>query len=146
MAQAVPAGVTELKRLVHEVARRTGGEVTEFRTARHDTPNFHQGVLTYRDRTVAVVGTRYFGRLALAEPRVIEFGQGGVSSMPLTFLDDPDLVAVLTDLAPRTGFRFFGRAELDGPLDPAAWPDMSANDIRYWRPQTLGAALFNWWD
>ncbi len=145
MAQAV-TGVSEFRGLVYEFARRTGGDVAEFRLARYDTPNFHQGVLTYRDRTVAVVGTRYFGRLALAEPRVIEFGEGSVSARPLTFLDDPDLVAVLTELAPRTGFRFFHLAELDGPLDPAAWPDMSANDIRYWRPQTLGAALFNWWD
>lgn len=57
MAQAVPA-VSEFRGFVHEFARRTGGEVAEFLLARHDTPNFHQGVLTYRDRTVAVVGTR----------------------------------------------------------------------------------------
>ncbi|MGW4214835.1 hypothetical protein ACWEIJ_43110 [Lentzea sp. NPDC004789] len=120
--------------------------MAEFRLARYDTPNFHQGVLTYRDRTVAVVGTRYYGRMTLAEPRVIDFAHGSVSTMPLTFLDEPDLVAVLTDLAAQTKYRIYSKAELDGPFDAAAWPEMSANDLRYWRPQTLGAALFNWWD
>ncbi|MEV6237800.1 hypothetical protein [Lentzea sp. NPDC051838] len=122
--------------------------MAEFRLAKYDTPNFHQGVLTYRDRTVAVVGTRYYGRMALAEPRVIEppNGVGSVSCLPLEFLDDPDLVAVLTDLAAQTKYRVWAKAELDGPFDASAWPEMSANDIRYWRPDTLGAALFNWWD
>lgn len=145
MAQAEP-GVSEFRGFVHEFARRTSGEVAEFRLARYDTPNFHQGVLTYRDRTVAVVGTRYYGRMTLAEPRVIDFAHGSVSTMPLTFLDEPDLVAVLTDLAAQTKYRIYSKAELDGPFDAAAWPEMSANDLRYWRPQTLGAALFNWWD
>jgi hypothetical protein len=37
------------------------------------TPNFHQAIIAYPDRTVAVVCVRDTPLLALAAPRVIEF-------------------------------------------------------------------------
>ena len=36
--------------------------------------------------------------------------------------------------------------ELNGPFDAATWPHISSNDITYWRPSTLGEALFNYWN
>jgi hypothetical protein len=125
-------------------ARRTGGKVIEFRLADDVTPNFHQGLIAYRERTVAVACTRDSAVLALAEPRTIGFVNSVGESGPLTFVDAPELVAVLAALLP--GSQVLTPSELNGPFDAATWPSISSNDIAYWRPGTLGEALFNYWD
>lgn len=116
----------------------------EFRLAGDVTPNFHQGLVAYRERTIAVACTRDSAVLALAEPRVIDFVDGVRESGPLTFVDAPELVAVLAALLP--GFQVLTSSELDGPFDATAWPRISSADITCWRPGTLGEALFNYWD
>ena len=53
--------VTDLKafrRVCHEAACETGAEVAEFRISNEPTPNFHQGIIAYPDRTLAVVCVR----------------------------------------------------------------------------------------
>ncbi|MET9227169.1 hypothetical protein [Lentzea sp. NPDC003310] len=122
----------------HEAARRTGGRVLEFRLADSVTPNFHQALIACGGRTVAVVCTRDSAVLAVAEPR------DAAESGPLTFVEAPELVAVLSELLP--GVRALTRSELTGPFDAAAWPHLSPADITYWRPGTPGEALFNYWD
>jgi hypothetical protein len=37
-------------------------------------------------------------------------------------------------------------AELARPFTAAEWPVVSAYDVRYWKPESLGEALFNYWD
>jgi hypothetical protein len=49
------------------------GPVAEFRISVDSTPNFHQGIIAYHDRTVAVVCVRDVPLLAIAVPRIIEF-------------------------------------------------------------------------
>jgi hypothetical protein len=131
------------RRACYEVARRTGGRVTEFRLAEGVTPNFHQGVIAYHDHTVAVVCVRDSTLLAVAEPRIIDFADDARESGPLTFVDAPALVAVLAELP---GFQVLVPTELDGPFDSAVWTKVQASDIKYWRPGNLGEALFNYWD
>jgi hypothetical protein len=79
----------EFRRACHGAAQRTGGTVSEFRVSKEPTPNFHQGVIAYADRSVAVVCLRDSPVLALAVPRLIDSmpRQWG----PLTFVDDPGL-------------------------------------------------------
>jgi hypothetical protein len=127
----------------YAAARRTGGEVIEFRIADNVTPNFHQGLIAYRDHKVAVVCTRDSAALAVAEPRIIDFVDKVRESGPLRFVDAPELVAVLAELP---GFQVLTPAELNGPFDAAAWPGVPSDDIKYWRPGNLGEALFNYWD
>jgi hypothetical protein len=139
------AVVTDLKafrRACYEAARQTGGALTEFRISAGPTPNFHQAVISYQDRTIAVVCVRDAPLLALAVPRVIEFAQVRESG-PLAFVEFPELADAL---AGAPGFRLLSAAELDGPVDPAKWPPTSRHDMRYWQPQTLGESLFNYWD
>jgi hypothetical protein len=131
------------RRACYEAARRTGGTVTEFRLAADVTPNFHQGVIVYRDHTVAVVCARNSALLAVAEPRINDVVDGVGDSGPLTFVDTPSLVAVLAE---QPGFRVLTATELNGTFDAAAWPEVLASDIKYWRPGNLGEALFNYWD
>ncbi|MFK0249358.1 hypothetical protein ACIQUM_32065 [Amycolatopsis azurea] len=131
----------EFRRACYEAARRTDGQVKEFRYSGY-SPNFDQAHIVYRHRTVAVlstrdwsVGTTWQGLAIAATP--VDYGS-------LTFVDEPGLLAVLKELLPAC--RFFTRAELLGPLDLAAWPWVDEDDVRYWRPDNLGQALFNFWD
>jgi hypothetical protein len=134
--------VREFRAVCHAAARQTAGSLVEFRLATHTTPSFHQGVIAYRDETVAVVCDRSRPLLAIARPRLIE-DVGGVDAGPLTFLDVPELRRALETL---TGHRVLTTAELDAPFEPADWPHLATGDVRYWRPATVGEALFNYWD
>jgi len=136
--------VRNFRRACYSAASRTGGNVIEFRLAGDVTPNFHQALIAYRERTVAVACTRDSAVLALAEPRTIDFVDGVGESGPLTFVDAPELVAVLAALLP--GAQVLTPSELNGPFDATTWPHISSTDITHWRPGTLGEALFNYWD
>ncbi|MFF0453804.1 hypothetical protein [Nocardia africana] len=138
--------MTELRafrRACYAAARRTGGSVIEFRLPDGVTPNFYQGVIAYRDRQVAVVVLRDSAALAIAEPRTIDPREGAADSGPLTFHDFPELADALAELS---GFEILTSSQLNSPFDPADWPDIDPGDVRYWKPQTLGEALFNFWD
>jgi hypothetical protein len=98
---AVVTDLTAFRRACYEAARRTGGELSEFRISDEPTPTFHQAIIAYPDRDVAVVCVRDAPLLALAAPRVIEFTPARDAG-PLTFVDLPELAAAL-EVAP--GFR-----------------------------------------
>ncbi len=136
--------VRDFRHACYAAARSTGGKVIEFRLANDVTPNFHQGLIAYRDHTVAVACTRDSAVVALAEPRTTAFVDGARESGPLTFVDAPELVAALAALLPES--RVLSPSELYGVFDAVAWPHVSSKDITYWRPGTLGEALFNYWD
>jgi hypothetical protein len=58
-----------------------------------------------------------------------------------------DLAAALTEVGAEVGgYRLLAAGELDAPVDPGQWPGISSHDLRYWNPQSLGEALFNYWD
>lgn len=113
----------------------------EFRVADGVTPNFHQGIIGYRERSVAVVLTRDTGVVAVAEPRDVTGPEQDAG--PLTFVDLPELTGALTG---EGRFTVLTAAELDRPFMAAEWPALSADDVRYWKPASLGEALFNYWD
>jgi hypothetical protein len=139
------AAVTDVKafrRACYEAARRTSGELAEFRISDEPTPNFHQAIIAHPDGNVAVVCVRDTPLLALAVPRVIDFTPARDAG-PLTFVDRPDLAAAL-EATP--GFRLLTATELNGPIDTAKWPRINRYDMRFWQPRTLGEALFNYWD
>lgn len=139
------APVTDLKAfrgVCYKAARQTDGEVAEFRISNEPTPNFHQGIIAYSDRTVAVVRVRDAPLLAVALPRVIEFAPTRESG-PLTFVDVPNLAAALAK-APE--FRLLSGTELHGPVDTVKWPQIGKRELRHWQPRSLGEALFNYWD
>lgn len=129
------------RRACYDAAQRTSGKLSEFRISNELTPNFHQGVIAYADRTVAVACLRNVPLLALAVPRLIDSTPRDWT--PLTFVDVPVLTAALAEA---TEFRLLTVTELAGAIDLALWPQISRHDIRYWKPKTLGEALFNYWD
>jgi hypothetical protein len=134
------------RRVCYEAVICTGGKVIELRISDGVTPNFHQAIVAYRDRTVAVVCRRDAALLAIALPRDLDFTPARESG-PLTFIELPELAAALADAGTRIGdFQILTTAELDGPIDLERWPGISSRDLRYWQPASLGEALFNYWD
>ncbi|WIX83008.1 hypothetical protein QRX50_20700 [Amycolatopsis carbonis] len=133
----------EFRRACHEAARRTGGRLVEFRIADSVTPNFHQGVIDYSDHHLSIVCTRDRREpvVAVAEPRAIDATV--VSAGPLTFVDAPDLLAVLAEFP---AFQVLTPADLAGPFDARKWPGLHSADLKYWAPADLGEVLFNYWD
>jgi len=133
----------EFRRACHEAARRTGGRIVEFRIADSVTPNFHQGVLDYGDHRLSIVCTRDRAEpvVAVAEPRAID--ATAISAGPLTFVDAPDLFAVLAEFP---AFQVLTPADLAGPFDARTWPGYRPVDLKYWAPVDLGEVLFNYWD
>jgi hypothetical protein len=133
VAQAVPAGVGEFRGLVHEAARRAGGTVTRW-CEPGVTPNFHAAYVEYGDQrpTVAVLYS-HAGDVALTTDH---------EQQPLEFADDAALTSVLAEL----DLRVRTPSELRRPFEAARWPLLDVRDVRYWRPRTVGEALFNWWD
>ncbi|MDX8145766.1 hypothetical protein SK854_26905 [Lentzea sp. BCCO 10_0061] len=137
MAQAVPAGVSEFKALAHEAARRTGGRLTAFTPAQDVTPNFHQALITYRDRTVAMLCSRDDGSVVMTEP----FGVR--SDWSLAFVDEPELAAVVRR---SEGFTVLSKDDAERPFEHSDHPHVSGRDLAYWKPENTGQALFHWWD
>ncbi len=86
---------------------------------------------------VAVVCDRELPLAAVAEPPV------GGDTGPLTFLDVP---APARALAAVPGLRVLAAAELAAPFRQADWPHVLAGGLAYWRPATVGEALFTYWD
>jgi len=134
--------VRRFRAACHEAARRTGGTVTEFRLAHGVTPNFHQGLIAYHDRAVAIACLRETPLLAVAEPRDFTFATSRDTG-PLTFVDAPALVAALRALPE---FRVLTYTDICRPFDAAAWLTIDPDDLKYWNPTTVGEALFNYWD
>ncbi|WP_211240953.1 hypothetical protein [Hamadaea tsunoensis] len=116
--------------------------MTEFRIADGPSPSFHQGIIGYEGRAVAVVWVRDTALLAIAAPRDLAFAPARVAG-PLTFLEVPGLAAALTEAE---GFRLLTLTELAGPVDTAEWSSIRQEDMQYWCPDSLGEARFNYWD
>ena len=133
--------IQEFKRACHAAARATGGRVVEFRVADDFAASFYQAIVAYHDHEIAVVCTRDSAILAVAEPLGVV--DGVLDSGPRTWVHQPELAAALAE---QPGFQVLGSPELEGPFDSAAWPSVLSSDIAYWRPRTLGEALFNYWD
>lgn len=127
----------DFRRLCHSAAGSTGRRVTRFIEAAELNVSFHQCVITDRTHEVTILCDRSLPLLALARTP---------ASFPLTFVDDPALFGALGDVP---GFEVFSRERLATPfsqVDVSAFKQVTAADVRYWRPETLGDALFNHWD
>ncbi|WP_134665648.1 MULTISPECIES: hypothetical protein [unclassified Amycolatopsis] len=133
--------VREVRRLCYDFARSTGGTLTDFRVPTV-TPNFWQAVIEYFDRTISVVAANDAPVVALARPRSFDFTPAREWG-PLEFVDEPDLIAVLAQIEQ---FQVLTPADLDRSFVAKDWPHLTRSDVAYWKPSTVGEALFNYWD
>jgi len=125
------ADVREFRRFCYESARRTGGRVVEFRIAEWCHTELPPGIIDYGDHRLSVVCTRDRTEpvVAVAEPREID--GNAVTAGSLTFIDAPELVAVLAE---HPAFQVLTPADLARPFDAKTWPGYYPG-----RPQVLGS-------
>jgi len=63
------------------------------------------------------------------------------NSCTLDFADFKDFSEIIES---QFGYKPYSSTALNGPFEPRAY--MLESDIKYWKPKSLGEALFNWWD
>lgn len=123
----------------HDAARRTGGTIT---TSQEPgvTPNFHAVVIAYGHERLAVLRHALLPLAAFAQaPR-------DHVALPPAFIDHPRLAQIIGE---STGCPVLSTAELRQPLKPADLSQLTTAEheqIRYWKPATVGELLFNYWD
>jgi hypothetical protein len=139
-----PAGEhADLRRftdICYHAARAIGGAVTGV-TPAGVTPNFHTVDITHGHAQHHVEVLRHIALPLIAFARPAADGD-----LTMTFVDHGDLAAALTSL---TDAQILTVEQLRTPL---ARVDLSALDrhehrqINYWKPDTVGELLFNFWD
>jgi hypothetical protein len=132
--------LADFKTACYEVARQTGGRV-ESASDGCFPPNFHRVVIAFRDRRVAVLCHQTLSLLALATPPVES------SIWPLSFIDDPAIGPAIAGLL-RVRLLTAAELELDWSRAATHPPAEVAyeEDLKYWRPGSVGDVIFNGWD
>ena len=132
-------GIAEFKSIVYAVATPLGYTVSDI-SERDVTPNFHSALLTKGDTAVSILGHSTYPIFAFSEPL-------NLNSCEIRFVDSGPLTQQLADLFPNVAIAT--TAELDRNLtdtDLALLDTVERDQVKYWQPQTLGNAAFNWWD
>ena len=122
----------------HHAARALDATVTGI-TPAGVTPNFHTVDITDAHDHIAVLRHTTLPFIAFARPHA----DGDVT---VTFVDQPDLAAILTTL---TDVQALATKQLQtavSQVDLTALSPQERDQINYWKPTTLGELLFNFWD
>lgn len=120
------------KQIVHAAGRMAGGRIVEI-IEPGVTPNFLAARIEIGPTSCYVLCSQ------ANNWAFVEAIQPALA--PLRFTDCPafaDALQCLFGLSP------FTRVALLAPFEK--WPSLAECDLRYWKPNTLGDALFNWWD
>jgi len=124
--------LSAFRKIVHEAARQAGGRVVDI-IEPGVTPNFLAARIEIGPAPCYVLCS-HADDWAFAE--AIE-----PPLAPLRFIDCPAIAVALQSLF---GLTPLSQVEMQAPF--SARPGLSEHDLRYWKPRTLGDALFNWWD
>ena len=122
----------DFKRIVYGLAQATGRTVGPLHQA-GVTPTFHAAALTQYGNTVFILCSVHgdWACSSFFDP----------AECRLEFREDRELSAWLLQYH---GVQLLGPSQLNGPFSDRHY--LSAADVKYWCPATLGEALFNWWD
>lgn len=126
------------KSACHAAARAAGGQVDEFRMPQV-TPNFYVARILEKGGRMSVLGHMFEPFLAFARPLDADV-------MSVDFVDHERLAKAFRDntefspLETRTLNRSLTSAEL-ASLGPEC-----VKELRYWKADTVGKAMFNWFD
>jgi len=141
----------EFVTICHHAAQATSGTVDRIAQV-GVIPNFHTVVIAYDDDQVAVLRHAELPLVALAEPCPAS-DSFALQPVHLTrsfgaarFIDRPLITAVITEFS---DLRVMSAEELNAPLSRVDLSELSAgehSEIAYWKPDTVGDLLFNFWD
>ncbi len=126
------------KAACHAAAHAVGGRLTEFRGPQVTT-NFHIAHITENGAITAVLGHPVEHFVAFAQPI-------DATAMSAEFLDHEGLATAFRD---HSAFTPLDVELLNRPLSEeelAGLRPQIVKELRYWRANTLGKAIFNWFD
>lgn len=121
---------SNFQQTIYRLSQYVGADVMEIHLP-EVTPNFMSASLKIKQQTVYVL---------CSDNQDWAFSQQ-LQPFKLQFIDHPLLANMLHNLA---NIQVYCTSQLNAPFVAQSW--MSKHDINYWKPQTLGEALFNWWD
>lgn len=126
------------KELSHGLARKLGGQLVEFEESIY-AANFHKAVFQLPQMTLCLVMNSHYPIVAFAT---------AVDAMKIEFIDYPAGNEALPE-----EFTVFSVSELEFPVpeDIRKIADWGLNkgeieQVKYWKPETVGQILFNFWD
>lgn len=126
------------KSACYAAANAISGKVSDFREP-EVTPNFYVAHFAEGSASTAVLGHRVEPYVAFALP--IE-----ADAMSTEFIDHDGLARAFRDY---TAFTPLGTETLNRPLTKADLAELrrpALKEIKFWRADTLGKAMFNWFD
>lgn len=103
------------------------------------TPNFHLVVFEKGGERLGVICNSIYPVVALVK----EFDEGVCE---LRYIEDANAEYLIESC---TSFYIVSAADLDQELTSDALKELSEaelSQIKYWKPKTIGEAVFNWWD
>jgi hypothetical protein len=142
-----PVSSKEFRALCYTAGRATGGVVVDFDPPPfHTIKNFDLVVFQFSNPAcepfVFLLKNRYTPLLACASTRELVF------HFPFTFIDFPELTATFDAF-----FHVLKKQELEYPwmwtereLAASGFSPSAIKEILYWKPYTVGEAVFNFWD
>ncbi|MGN6545033.1 MAG: hypothetical protein ACTHK7_08280 [Aureliella sp.] len=129
----------EFKRVVYGLAAPLCLAVSEMK-ARGVTPNFHSARLVGTETSILILGHSNYPIFAFSQPLERNGSQ-------LRFVDSPHLAAALTRLFPDliiAPAEELNRRATESDLDVLGAVELE--QIKYWKPRSVGEIAFNWWD
>lgn len=124
--------ICNFKKVLYAVCRTTKASVEEYYEA-SVTPNFHATKVHVGSETLFILNSVHddwaFSR------------HFDPTSCQLDFIDSEELATAFWELF---GITVLSKATLEGAFSDRSY--LLEEDIAYWKPTTLGDALFNWWD
>ncbi|MFB8043505.1 hypothetical protein ACFC8F_19735 [Streptomyces hydrogenans] len=120
----------------YAAARAAGGQVEDF-TEQEYPQNFHLATISDRAGAHIALFHAHYPLIAFVGDRRYWYTD--------EFQEPPAWATTLTDI----GYVVLSAAQLLSPLTESDTSPLSATErrqIKHWRPQTLGATLFNSWD
>ncbi|MEI5906647.1 hypothetical protein WAK64_06200 [Bacillus spongiae] len=126
----------QFKQLCFDVISRNNGKVVDFITPQYPT-NFYYAHVEIEDNQFYILLNEHFPYLAFAS--IVEFGN-------IKFINKPVLYEKFSSL-----YRVIGTGELNAPLTQDLLKQTELNSVEleqisYWRPETVGQIIFNYWD
>lgn len=124
------------KQQCYEVASRYRGKVIEIKPPSYPA-NFYKARVEMLNDEFYILLNKHYPYLAFAS--VVEFGN-------IQFIDKPTLCEAFS-----SSYQVLGTKELHAPFNQDLVTQSELNDsekkqIQYWKPETIGKIVFNYWD
>lgn len=119
-------------KIAYHVSRKAGAKVCHLYES-SITPNFHVAEILYKGKNLFLISSIHN-----------DWAISSFFNKTLCKLDFFDCQEISDILEKDYEIKLRSKEELNSHFIPA--PYISQSDVTYWKPKTMGEALFNWWD